>query len=708
MGVNLQYIKVGDSSSSYENPNLNNLTLGSNKLLKSLDARNCTALGTGEQKSVDLSGCPAIEDVYFDGTKISGVSLPNGGVLKTLHLPSTISNLTIMNQTNITDFTVPSYSNISTLRLENVSSAVDSSAIVNALAAGSRLRLIGFTWNMADYNEAKALYDKLDTMRGLDENGGNMDKAQVRGTIHVPSITGTQLASMQERYPNITVLYDHITSYLYYYNFEGDTLLHTDTIVDGGNGTWDGQPAHAPTAANTFEFIGWSRKTSSITADSTATQNVTADRNVYAAYHLTGQTYTVTFAKNSVDGGGTLQTVNNVIYGGSATYTGDTPTSSRGDAFVFDGWSPAPTNIQGNTTCYAVFRDMSSPLVKYLKRTMTEYESDTATTVGQYAFYNMNTLETATTSATTIEQYAFSGCSKLNTIDLTATTGQVSIAANAFSSCNALTALLIRSTSGVATLASSNALPSAPFTALNGAIYVPASLLTQYKAATNWSAYANRIFPIDQYPVTNFDTISDDWATIVSKINNGTATYQIGDTKSVEYAEGKTVQMELVSLAEEGGAKTAWIVKNFAETKRMHGSMVPYTSTEMYAYLENDVYNGLPAELKASTGIKAVDKTYYDAAAEETKTAAMKVWLPSSREVNFTGSYLKETSGVQYATKFNGNNARVKYNLTTGSTCNWWTRSAYSTSYFVAVLGNGYYYSSGPTIAYGVVFGFCI
>ena len=219
------------------------------------------------------------------------------------------------------------------------------------------MRLIGFSWNVLTYAAASALYDKLDTMRGLDENGGNVDTAQVMGTIHIDSLTGAQMASLQERYPDITVTYSHIESYLYYYNFEGDTLLYTETIQDGGNGTYAGQPSHASTAANTYTFIGWALTPNQTTANANARNNVTADRRVYAAYQLTGQTYTVTFARSSADGGGTLQTVNNVPYGGSTTYTGATPTTTKGSAsdYPFQGWSPQPTNIQGNTTCYAVF-----------------------------------------------------------------------------------------------------------------------------------------------------------------------------------------------------------------------------------------------------------------------------------------------------------------------------------------------------------------
>lgn len=364
MATKLQALKLGDSDSEYANPNLTELYLGNNVLLRTLDVRNCPALGTGNvMRAVDISGCSNIEHIYFDGTSITGLTLPNGGIIKTLHLPDTITNLTIRNHRAINDFVVPTGANITTLRVENVSAAVQAEVndIVENLAASSRVRLIGFSWSFDTYSDASDFYDILDTMRGLDESGGNVDSAQVLGTAHIPSLTGAQLASLQERYPDITVTYDHITANLYYYNYEGDTLLYTETIQDGGDGTYAGQPAHAVTPANTFTFIGWAKQPNSTSVDSDARTAVTADRNVYAAYQLTGRTYTVTFARKSEDGGGTLQTVNNVAYGGSATYTGATPTTTQGSAadYPFEGWYPAPTDIQGNTTCYAVF---GSPL----------------------------------------------------------------------------------------------------------------------------------------------------------------------------------------------------------------------------------------------------------------------------------------------------------------------------------------------------------
>ena len=116
LATKLQAIKVGDADKSYANPNLTELHLGNNTLLRKLDVRNCPNL----TQTVDISGCSNVEFVYFDGTSVAGILLPSAGILKELHLPATITNLTIRNQPSLYDLTVPDYSKITTLRLENV------------------------------------------------------------------------------------------------------------------------------------------------------------------------------------------------------------------------------------------------------------------------------------------------------------------------------------------------------------------------------------------------------------------------------------------------------------------------------------------------------------------------------------------------------------------------------------------------------------
>lgn len=367
MATRLQEIKIGDSDSEYENPNLASLTLGNNVLLKKLDVRNCTGLGdtTVEghtQTAVDISGCEIIEEVYFDGTKIQGLTLPNGGVLKKLHVPGTMTNLTIMNQKNITEFVIPSYSNISTLRLENVPT-LNTKAILNAVSANTRVRLIGFYWTAENATEIEALLDKLDTMRGLDEQGNNVETAQVSGEIHTSSLTGAQIASYNARYPYLRVTADHTSAVLSYYN--GSTLITTETVLDGGNGSYSGStPTKTSTAQYNYTFSGWSKGSDDGTVDSDALTNVVADRSVYACFTATTRTYTVYWKNGST----TIETDTNVPYGTVPHYDGATPTSGGQTS---TGWLPDPTQpITGDTTFVA----------QYLPVYTVTFKNDTGTT----------------------------------------------------------------------------------------------------------------------------------------------------------------------------------------------------------------------------------------------------------------------------------------------------------------------------------------
>lgn len=359
LATKLQSLKLGDAAASYSNTNLTDLHLGNNVLLRTLDVRNCPNL----TQAVDISGCANVEHVYFDGTGITGINLPVGGILKTLHLPATVTNLTIRNQGSLTDLTIPSYANISTLRLENVSTAVDSKAILQAIPANSRVRLIGIDWEAGDADTLMGIVSLLDTMRGLDENGNNTDMAQVSGMIHVDTVTGAQVAEIQSKYPDLKVAFEHITSNLYFYNYDGTVLLYTQAIVDGADGAYSGStPSRPSTAQYTYTFAGWSKKVGG-TADSEALKAVTADRKVYAAFTAIVQKYTVRF----YNGGTLLQTVTNVPYGGSATYTGTTPVKTGvndPELYEFTGWEPTGKNITGTTSCYAQYNYLGVPKLK--------------------------------------------------------------------------------------------------------------------------------------------------------------------------------------------------------------------------------------------------------------------------------------------------------------------------------------------------------
>ena len=716
MATKIQDLKIGDSSIGYSDENLKSLTLGNNVLLKTIDVRNCTGLGTGDQKTVDLSGCSNIEEVYFDGTNINGVSLPNGGVLRKLHLPATITNFTLLNQGSITELVVPSYQNITTLRLENVSNVVDERSILESINDGTRVRMIGFSWECEDLDEIKAIYANLDKMRGLDEQGNNVDTAQVSGRIHTYSLKGSEIAELNERYPYINVVADHTTSYAYYYNYDGTQLLQTVEVLDGGDSSYSGTPARTSTAQYDFTFVGWSTSKDAQSGDSNAEKHIVADRKLYAAYSRTVRNYTVRFMN-----GTTVLETYTVPYGGSATYKGSDPVYPGGEeGFEFSGFNPDGKNITGNTDCVAVYIDTNTPLVQYLRGTITDYSSETVNKITSYAFYGRTKLKNVKTSATQIDSRAFQKCSGLTTVDLTATS-PITISDYAFNECSSLSHLIIRSN----TVCTANSDPFVDSSVRGGtcAIYVPTELVDSYKADTYWSRYAAQIFPISAYPVTDLSTISDSWADIVTNANYATD-YKVGDTKLLDLGSKGQVYMELVAMDTDvkadgsGNARMTWLSKSIIEKRDMNvssktsGSDTGFTAggwenTDMRAYLKSTIKPLIPEVVRnAVVEVTKISSAYTGGAlVKDGQTTTDDVWIPSAHEI-FNNTYY-ETTGAVYSAKFNSDANRIKYNAS-GSAYGWWLRSAHSTSNFRYVNSSGYEANNGASVVFGIVLGFCI
>lgn len=394
--VNLQEIKIGDNDANYENTRLNHFTVGTNRMLKKVDARNCTALGTGEQKTVDLSNCPLLEEAYFDGTSILGASFMNGGNLNTLHLPSTITSLILLNQPRLTGL-VANASNLTTLWVENC--PADTKALLMSTPANARVRLINIAWEATDVAAVTAILNKLDMMTGLDENGDNVSKAQISGTIHVPSVSGEDLEAFATHgYTYLNFTYDHVSATLTYKTFDGSSTIATETVIDGGNGTRTNNTSRASTAQYTYTPNGWSL-TANGSANANALTAVTSNRTVYAAYTATIRSYTITFAKKSEDGGGTLQS-RSYNYGATPSYTGSTPTTTKGSAsdYPFDGWEPAIATVTGAKTYYAKFR---APVTKVVEEITDSWDTlfaslDDGTYATKYMVGNYKTIDLGT------------------------------------------------------------------------------------------------------------------------------------------------------------------------------------------------------------------------------------------------------------------------------------------------------------------------
>lgn len=335
-------LKVGDKSSGYTNPYLRELKFGNNRLLQTIDVRNCPNLS----EPLILKDCPNILEVYADGSGITGVELPSSGYLKTLQLPATVTNLTVRNQKHIETFSMPSYENISTLWIEDcVNVPVDT--IVKSVPNISRIRLINVDLTFAN----SEIIEHFMECGGIDENGNNTEKSIITGTAHFTTIPQTILDKIAVYYPDLSVTYDSLFNEytVTFYDEDGTTVLDTQRVIEGRSAVDPVSSGRIPkptkqgNAQYSYPFNGWSGSYT----------NVYTNRTVKATYKQTINSYTVRF----INGETVMQTLT-IQYGKGAIYSGEIPTSGND---IFCGWLPSVTNIQGDIDTYAQFTRYEIP-----------------------------------------------------------------------------------------------------------------------------------------------------------------------------------------------------------------------------------------------------------------------------------------------------------------------------------------------------------
>jgi hypothetical protein len=124
------------------------------------------------------------------------------------------------------------------------------------------------------------------------------------------------------------------------------------------------------------------------------------------------------------------------------------------------------------------------------------------TSISTSAFHSCSSLTNITipNSVTSIGDSAFQYCYSLTNI--TAPNSVTSIGSSAFNGCRSLKTYVLERTANITTLGGTDAFLN--ITSLTK-IYVPDALVSTYKQATNWSTYANYIYPISEKGVTHND-----------------------------------------------------------------------------------------------------------------------------------------------------------------------------------------------------------
>lgn len=204
----LKELIIGSTVEGYQNQNMTVLYVGNNRMLKLLNMANCP----NYTQPIDVSGCDNLEELYAQGSATTAVLLPAAGNMRTMHLPETVTSLTMLNQINITDagLILDGVQNLSTIRWENTNKANVLSIIDRCLALDEskleRVRLIGISGHADNLNTLV----ELSKLKGVDENGNNTDKAIVTGSYHVETVTEGKLVAVKEVFPELTITYTTI------------------------------------------------------------------------------------------------------------------------------------------------------------------------------------------------------------------------------------------------------------------------------------------------------------------------------------------------------------------------------------------------------------------------------------------------------------------------------------------------------------------
>ncbi len=197
--VRLERLIIGCGDPGYSNPNLTEVAVGNNRMLRVLDVQNCPSLCT----VLSLAGCPNIREVYARGSGITSVDLPVGGSLAVLQLPATLTSLTLRGHALLEQFSIDGCDALRTLRVEGV--PVDSAALIKAAPLLERVRLIGVSWDLHDLGVLERLRDG--GIKGLAADGSFTDAPVLSGVAYVyDDLSDEAIASWAQTFPELVLI----------------------------------------------------------------------------------------------------------------------------------------------------------------------------------------------------------------------------------------------------------------------------------------------------------------------------------------------------------------------------------------------------------------------------------------------------------------------------------------------------------------------
>lgn len=656
----LQNIILGSHEEGYENVNLSSLTLGNNRLLNYLNVENCTALTS----SIDASQCFNLETVDAIGSNLTSITLPEGGHLKDLNLPETIIDITIKNQHMIDNFNIKKvynsqsekdeYANLTTIVIDDVPNLPIEDLLLDSPKLNC-VRIVNTSWNVSSEQALKDIYDKItqDFFMGKDANNKLTDDAILTGEVHIDKISDEFLEILNDRFPEL-VIYEQGKAkfFIRYLNYD-KTLLHKQAVAMGGNAI---DPVTAgiietPTQPGTedtkYEYSHWS----SLPTNVTGPQNIIAQYDTY---------YRVQF----LNGDNNVVNTQWIIKNGNAvdpilSQEIEIPekTSDVKYHYGFLRWVEDFSVITGPL-------DVTSEYSHYLREYTVKFYNDKELLQESQFYYGSNA--------------EYHG-----------------------------------NTSEIKKTIANEPSPYYTFSHWSPALTEPIEGETSF--------YAQYLF--DGY-------IKDSWSTIAANVAEGDLSaygYSGKKTLNLNYTyEGQnyqeTIDLEIIDknhdVLENGIDKASLTFKGELSIKgpinktskeyqgNNNRNAGGWTLCDMRKWLNEDFFNNLPSDLKAS--IKAVKKISDDGLGNQGDLASHlletvdKIFIPSLEELNISrNDFTVLGQGDSYVMFTDASSRKTDYP--------YWTRSTYPIQHLWCIIdGGGFEYFAGGNSSYKVVFCFCV
>lgn len=763
----LTKLTIGNESENYNNNLLTTLSLSNNRLLRELNICNCTAL----QGTIDLSLCPDIQKIYAKGSGIAGIQLPASGFLKEITLPATISNLAITKQNRITKFECEGYGNITTLKIDDSTMAIEQTdgtmkstdrfPLQEILLGCNITNLVSVSitntkWNVDSEAVLKTIITKLSQKQGF----------ILEGAVYLPqgkTVSDDLKILIHQKFPNLNVIDANPIFYVDYYNYD-NTLWDTETVRAGNNakGPGKGNPQDIIQDDQGLRhlFVEWENLPT----------NVQQNCRVGAIWQTK---YAVTFYNydNSKIGEPLWYNANEkpedpIVLGVMSTPT--RPSDSADLKYAFNGWEGLPDKVVGPVNVHATF--IAQYPVKFYETSEgdtnpVQYGDTQWIIKGQDATKPAINPEKASTKQ---YEYRFSQWIGKYT--------DIQKATNIYAEYTSITRkYTVYFCNGSETL-----YPANNITYGNTATYVgddPVKQLSEsdilygytsedYEWTGKWSpdptpnentittkgTGANKEEAVWCYPVFKFIKVNtESWDTIA----NNVATladeelfqrYPIGTRKNLTFTIDGTdynAVVEIIAhnhddLTGGGKAKLTFFTNELPDLQRplVITREQGWAGCALRAYMNDILFNALPGEDAADgnlqDAIKEVVKAYNILSPEEKiEYSNDKCWTVSDKEAatftydaqgNIQSSYPyahTDGQGNVYSNAFSDNTSRKRHVFggSSENTVAWWTRSLYDSStsastmaFYIGKIG-AYYGHASPGSEYSnnyVAFGFCI